>query len=523
MEGCEKAGGMSEEYSRSSQIAKNTIMLYGRMLFVMAISLYTSRVILSALGIEDFGIYNVVGGIVTIFTMVSSSLQAAISRFITFAIGKKDMEYMRLIFSTSISIQWILALAFLVLAETLGLWFVNAKLVIPAERLTAANWVFQFSIATFFIQLISVPYNSCIIAHEKMSVFAYISIFEGISKLLVAILISFATVDRLILYSIFLAGISIIVRIVYGWYCKREFEECSFSLVYNKETFHQILSFAGWNIIGATSAVCRDQGGNILLNLFGGPVVNAARGIAIQVNGAVLGFVSNFQTAINPQIIKSYATGDKEYLLKLIFLGARFSFYILLIILIPLCVNAEYVLHLWLKDVPDFTTEFTVLVLLFSLVESISGPLTVSVYATGKIKSTQIIVGGLQMLNFPISYLLLRLGYSPISVYIIAILVSIFCLIARLFILRGLIGLSVARFIKDVLFKCCLITVISILAPILFFRMCPTENFGTFTASCAVSLVYSGAVVFFMGCDKNERHLITEKAHSILAKFRCSN
>ena len=349
--------------SNTHRIAKNTVMLYMRTLLTMFVSLYTSRVVLRALGIMDYGVYNAVGSTVAMFSVLSGSLSSAISRFITFELGRGNIAKLKRVFSTAIIVQLILALVIVLVAETIGLWFLNHKMVIPPERLLAARWVYQFSIITFVVGLISVPYNAAIIAHEKMATFAYIGIFEALAKLGVAFAISTAQCDRLILYGLLLMGIAVTVRFIYGVYCKRRFEECTYRFVYDKGLLKEMTSFAGWNFIGASSAVLRDQGGNIILNIFGGAAVNAARGFAIQISTAIQSFVQNFMTALNPQITKSYANGNHEYMMSLIFRGARFSYYILLLLSLPVIINADYILRLWLVDVPDHTTAFVQLVL----------------------------------------------------------------------------------------------------------------------------------------------------------------
>ena len=326
---------MTDTSANNKRIAKNTLLLYFRMLFMMAVSLYTSRVVLNALGVEDFGIYNVVGGVVAMFSMLSGSLSAAITRFITYELGKGNQENLKKIFSSSVTIQIGLAILIIVVAEAIGVWFLNMKMNIPDVRITAANWVFQFSILTFAVNLISVPYNASIIAHERMSAFAYISILEAIGKLAIVFLIVISPMDKLIFYAILMCAVALIVRLAYGVYCKRHFEECTYHFIFDRDLLKHMFGFAGWNFIGATSAVLRDQGGNVVINLFCGPAANAARGIAFQVNNAISGFVTNFMTALNPQITKSYAAGDRKYMMTLIFQGARLSFYMLLLLSLP--------------------------------------------------------------------------------------------------------------------------------------------------------------------------------------------
>lgn len=439
---------MATTSANNKRIAKNTLLLYIRMLFLMAVNLYTSRVVLNVLGVEDFGIYNVVGGVVAMFSMLSGSLSAAITRFITYELGTGDRESLKRIFSSAVTIQIGLAVLIILLAEAIGVWFLNIKMNIPDARIVAANWVFQFSILTFAINLISVPYNASIIAHERMSAFAYISILEAIGKLAIAFLIVVSPMDKLIFYAILMCAVALIVRFAYGIYCKRNFEECTYHFIFDKDLLKRMFGFAGWNFIGATSAVLRDQGGNVVINLFCGPAVNAARGIAFQVNNAVSGFVTNFMTALNPQITKSYAAGDRDYMMTLIYQGARLSFYMLLLLSLPVLINTHYILELWLKTVPEHAVLFVQLVLVFAMSESISHPLITAMLATGKIRNYQLVVGGLQMMNLPVSYILLRIGMFPEVVIVVAIVISQCCLAARLLMLRGMIGLSVKKYLK---------------------------------------------------------------------------
>ena len=510
---------MENTSANNKRIAKNTLLLYVRMLFMMAVSLYTSRVVLNALGVEDFGIYNVVGGVVAMFSMLSGSLSAAITRFITYELGTGNKENLKKIFSSSVTIQIGLAVLIILLAEAIGVWFLNVKMNIPDGRIVAANWVFQFSILTFAINLISVPYNASIIAHERMSAFAYISILEAIGKLTIAFLIVISPMDKLIFYAILMCTVALIVRFTYGAYCKRHFEECTYHFIFNKELLKRMFGFAGWNFIGATSAVLRDQGGNIVINLFCGPAVNAARGIAFQVNTAVYGFVSNFMTALNPQITKSYAAGDRDYMMTLIYQGARLSFYMLLLLSLPVLVNPHYILGLWLKIVPDHAVLFVQLVLIFAMSESISNPLITAMLATGKIRNYQLVVGGLQMMNLPVSYLLLRMGMFPEVVIVVAIAISQCCLAARLVMLRGMIGLSVRKYVKKVYINVLVVTVIAAIFPFLL-SMKLEESFLNFVLLCFVALICTGITIYYIGCDKTERQFVLNKLHTIIDKIK---
>ena len=507
---------MSQDNNK--RIAKNTLLLYFRMLFMMMVSLYTSRVILNALGVEDFGIYNVVGGVVAMFSVISGSLSAAISRFITYELGKGDQSKLNKIFSASVTIQLLLSLIIVVLIESVGVWFLNAKMTIPETRMTAANWVLQFSIVTFVINLISVPYNAAIIAHERMSAFAYISILEAVGRLAIAFLIVVPPIDRLIFYAILMCAVAVIVRLTYGHYCKKHFVECTYHFHWDKDILKQMFGFAGWNFIGASSAVLRDQGGNIIINLFHGPAVNAARGIAMQVNGAVTGFVTNFMTALNPQITKSYASGDREYVMTLIFQGARLSFYMLLLLSLPILMNTHYILVLWLKLVPEHAVLFVQLMLVFTMSEAISNPLVTAMLATGKIRNYQIVVGGLQMMNLPISYVCLRLGCIPETVLIVAIGISQCCLAARLYMLRGMIGLSSIRYMKNVYLNVLAVAVLSAIIPSLL-SMYISESFLSFVVISLVAMASTLFIEFFVGCNNKERVFVLTKAKSIIHKF----
>lgn len=509
---------MTDISANNKRIAKNTLLLYFRMLFMMAVSLYTSRVVLNALGVEDFGIYNVVGGIVAMFSMLSGSLSAAITRFITYELGTGNKENLKKIFSSSVTIQIGLAVLIALLAEAVGVWFLNVKMNIPETRMVAANWVFQFSILTFAINLISVPYNASIIAHERMSAFAYISILEAIGKLAIAFLIVISPMDKLIFYAILMCAVALIVRFAYGAYCKKHFEECTYHFIFDKDLLKRMFSFAGWNFIGATSSVLRDQGGNIVINLFCGPIVNAARGIAFHVNNAISGFVTNFMTALNPQITKSYAAGDRDYMMTLIYQGARLSFYMLLLLSLPVLVNTHYILSLWLKIVPDHAVLFVQLVLIFAMSESISNPLITAMLATGKIRNYQLIVGGLQMMNLPVSYLLLRMGMFPEVVIVVAIAISQCCLAARLLMLRGMIGLSVRKYLKKVYLNVLAVTVFSAVVPVIVSRNI-SEGFINFILLCLLSLACTVLSIYYVGCNRHERQFIVSKAKTLKYKM----
>ena len=509
---------MTDTSANNKRIAKNTLLLYFRMLLMMVVTLYTSRVVLNTLGVTDYGIYNVVGGVVAMFTVISGSLSAAISRFITFELGRGDEEKLKSVFSSAVTIQFLFAGIIILLAEAIGIWFLNVKMNIPADRETAANWVFQFSVVTFAINLISVPYNATIIAHEKMSAFAYISILEAMGKLAIAFLIMVSPIDRLIFYACLMCAVALIVRLTYGVYCKCHFEECAYHFVFDKDLLKRMFGFAGWNFIGASSSVLRDQGGNVVINLFCGPSVNAARGIASQVSGAMQSFVGNFMTALNPQITKSYASGDREYMMTLIFQGARLSFYMLLLLSLPVMLNTHYILVLWLKIVPEHTVLFIQLVLVVAMSESVSNPLVTAMLATGNIRNYQIVVGGLQMMNLPVSYVLLRIGMFPEIVMVVAIVISQCCLAARLYMLRGMIGLSARKYLRNVYFNVLVVSFLSSVIPVLTVRYLD-ENFLNFVLTSLICLICTAFAIYYVGCNRQERLFIVSKVKALKHKI----
>ena len=479
----------------------------------MTISLYTSRIVLDALGVEDYGVYNVVGGVVAMFSMLSGSLSSSISRFITFELGKGGNAKVIKVFSCSIQIQIILAAIILILGETIGLYFLTTKLIIPHERFFAAQWVYHLSLLTFVINLLSIPYNATIIAHEDMSAFALISILEVSGKLLIAYLIMVAPIDKLIFYSLLLTFNAIIIRLAYVLFCKRKYAECSFHLVYDKEILKKMFGFAQWSFIGNSAGIMRNQGVNILLNLYGGPVINAANGIANQVCTAASSFSNNFIIAVNPQIIKSYSLNEVKQSALLVKNSSRMSFMLLLLIAMPILAECEYILSLWLKNVPQYTPEFVSLSLLMVLFETMSLPLISMQNATGRIRNYQIVVGILHLLNFPFSWIALRSGAHPTCVYIIGLMLVLICFYARLYMLKRIVRIiSIKDFTVDVFVRCVAIFM-------LLYICIQVEKIFIMNKliMLVLSLITTIAFVYSFGMKKKERAFLIDK---ICKKFR---
>lgn len=489
------------------RIARNTLMLYFRMFLLMLVGLYTSRVVLEALGENDYGIYNVVGGVVAMFTIISGALNSAVCRFITFEMGKGPASQLRKVYSTAVTIQLFLALVVVILAEPLGLWFIDNKMTIDPSRIPAARSVLHFSLMAFVINLMSVPQMASITAHEKMSAYAFIGILDGFLRLAAAVVIMHSSADRLVLYAALMAVAVFIVRVAYGIYCHRHFPECRFSPVFDMKLIKEMFSFAGWNFIGVTAGVLRDHGGNILVNLFSGPAINAARGVAVQLNGTVQGFVTNFMTAVNPQITKSYASGDIDYMMSLVRKSSRMSFYLLFIIALPILFNTEYLLSIWLHDVPERTVDFVRLFLVFALSESLSNPLITAAQATGNIRRYQSIVGGLILLNLPASYIFLKAGAAPEATVAVAIVISQICFAARLFMLRGMIGLDSWAFFRRVWSNVLLVSLAALPLPHVCELIIP-GGFCGFLLSSSICVLSAGLSIFFIGCSRDERKQI---------------
>lgn len=484
-------------------------MLYFRMLLTMAVSLYTSRVVLNTLGVEDFGIYDVVGGFVAMLGFLNNSMASATQRFLSFEIGKGENSQFKEVFLMSLNIHFFIAIIIVIIAETFGLWLVDTQLTIPTERVSAAKWVYQFSVLTFVVNVISVPYNATIIAHERMGVFAVVSIIEVVLKLLIVFMLGLFGFDKLKFYAVLMFLIAPIIRIIYGIYCKINFKDTKYEFYWNKSKFKEIMSYAGWTFWGNGSTVLAAQGINILLNIFYGPTVNAARGIAYQVRNAVFGFFINFQMAVNPQIIKSYASKNTDYMYKLIFQSTKLSYYLLYIISLPLLLETKYILTLWLTNVPEHTVMFVRLILITILVESISGGLIAGAQASGRVKYYHIIVGTSNFLVVPISYFILKTNVEPYMVFIIGIGIVIISLILRIIIVRRLIGLSIREFVVKSMLRILFVSLLSFGIPYYIYSI-DTIGWERLILTVVVSVVSSLFFVWVVGLSKSDKNYLKE-------------
>lgn len=503
--------------SNNKRLAQNTLLLYLRMILIIIVGLYTSRVVLQTLGVDDYGIYNVVGGIVAMLAFLNSAMTAASQRFISFELGTGNLSKLKQVFCTSVTIHIAIAGIILVIAETIGLWFLNTHMNIAPERMTAANWVYQCSILTFMTTVISVPYNACIVAHERMKAFAYISIVETCLKLAIVYLLLILPSDKLITYAILMLSVSIIIRIIYGIYCKLNFEECTYQFSFNKNSFNEMFAFAGWSVIGNLGFALKDQGSNVVLNIFCGTAINAARGVALQVNGIINNFSSNFIMALNPQITKQYAAGNVQESIQLVYAGCRYSLYLLSIISVPFMVNLNYLLSLWLGTVPPYTTEFLFLALIAALINSMATPLVTAMQATGRIRNFQIIICIIMMCELPLTYIILKLGYKPYMAMIASIIVVTIGLFARLLLLKQLIkSYSIKYFTIHIIVKNILIVAGCIAVATYIHGYWIKINFVSFIITSFIAFIITLGGIYIFGITSKEKAIINNKIRKII-------
>ncbi len=488
----------------NKRIAKNTILLYFRMFITLSVSLYTSRIVLNTLGIEDFGIYNVVGGIVVMFGFLSVTMASGTQRFLTFQMGKNDFEKLKTTFYTSLIIHFCLAIIILILAETIGLWFLNNKMNIPSDRMNAVQWVYQFSVFASLISIIQVPYNASIIAHERMNVIAYVSIFDVSLKLLVVYLLLVSSHDKLIVYSILIFMVNLLINTIYRIYCTNKYAECKFRYVWDKDLFQSMMSFSGWNLFGSLASTAANEGINIILNIFFGPVVNAARAISFQVNNAINGFASNFQTAVTPQITKLYAGNKIADLHKLLYQNAKFAFILMLFITLPVMFELETLLFWWLKTVPLNTLLFCRLVLLQTILHSLSIPFIMAIHATGKMKVINLTAGTALLMVLPVSYVLLKMEFPPYVPFIVYIGGTIAEFSFVLYYLNKWINLSIRSFLKNTIFPISKVIFISVPIPAFIYYQMDKGLIQFLIVSITSSIGILGST-YFLAIDHTTR------------------
>lgn len=490
----------------SKRILKNTIILYLRMIFIMLIALYTSRVVLKALGIEDYGLYNIVGGVVTIFSFLKSSMTSSTQRFLSYELGRSEASAeSNRVFCASVTTHFGISLVLFLLCETVGLWLLNSQVNIPEGRQFAANVIYQFSVVSICINLMIVPYNACVIAHEDMNYFAYISIMDSIFKLLIAIVISHtSSMDRLILYGFLIMLITVANLLVYWIICKKSYQECIFMFKWDVVMIKRIFSFSSWNLLGQMASVVSTQGVSLLINVFYSVAANAAMGVAQQVNHAISGLVANFQTAYQPQITKSYAAGEKESLKLLMYQASKVSFFLIFIVSLPILFNIDDILDFWLDKVPQYTSQFCVYILISSMMTAIGGPLWIAIFATGKIRNYQIVLSIVYILDIFVVYALFRMGFSPVAAVVVKAVVYFLVVLIRLYYCsKQITFFSVSQYVKKVLLPVLASSIVSIVFAYIISLYSPTV-FMKLVGAIAILLV-SIISAFMIGLASNER------------------
>ena len=500
----------------NSTIAKNTMFLYFRMLLTMTIGLFTSRIVLQVLGNENYGIYTLVGGVVVLFTFFNNSLLSGTQRFLSYELGK-DEPNIKEVFSSCFRLHLILSVLFLIVAETIGLWFINTQLVIPEGRLYAANWVYQFSVVTCVINIIRCPLNAALISYERMGLYAYIGILEAVLKLAVAYLLFISPVDKLISYSILTFVSMFIVLVINTIYTLKKLPEIKLVKVPDRKIMKDVINFSKWTIFGSLANVSMEQGLSIIINFFYGVIGNAAVGVANLVNSHIVTFVNNFQVALNPQLTKNEAGNDRQRQYSLIYKSAKFSYFIMLFLAVPIVLNIDYLLYLWLGNYPPHTTSICLFIILGVLIETLSGPLWVSIFATGKIRTYQIVISSVLLQNIPLAYFVGTLGFPSATVFAIRAVIFIVALCVRLAFLNKMINLSIAEFAKNVILP---ITTVSIpLFAIMFakYSFMPETTFISFFIESFAIIIIETTLIALIGLSKSERSFISR---TILKKFK---
>lgn len=504
--------------SSNKRIAKNTMFMYFRMLVIMLVALFTSRVVLKTLGVEDYGIYNIVGGVIVLFSFVNNAMSNATQRFLNFAIGTNDKNEVNKVFSMSMTAHISIGVLFLLSGETLGLWFFNTQLNIPFERIGAAQWVYQFTIFSFFINIIKIPYNASIIAYEKMSFYSYSSILEVILRLIIVYLLTIIPFDKLIIYGALTFVVSIIMLVIYIYYTNKVFDTCKYKFFWDANLYKKLMSFSGWSLFGAAANIGSNQGVNVLLNIFYGVTVNAAMGVANQVNGAIYGFVSNFQVAFKPSIIKSYAAEEYDTFKELIYATSRLSYFLLFIISLPVLITTEQLLNIWLVNTPQYAVELTRIIIIASLFDALAAPLWTANEATGKIRNYQIFISLIIFTTLPLSYLALKLDVALTFVVGLKVLMNLSTLIFRILYLQKTIELNSRKFFIDVLLLCVFVSILSL--PLPYFTYNVVDGWIGLIATFAVSLISSIITVYIVGLSKNEKKLVFSTVNKYIKRMK---
>lgn len=492
----------------NKRIARNTVYLYIRTLVSMIVSLYTSRKILEALGIEDFGIMSVVGGVISLMAFINGSMSVATQRYLTFELGRgSDSQYNK-VFNIAVYVHAIMALIVLVVAETAGLWFVNTHLNIPVSRIEAANWIYQATILAALLGIIQTPYNASIVSYEHMHICAYVGLGETFARLMIVIALLYYPYDRLAVWGFALFAIQLTVSMYYRVYCIRKLNGCRLSLrMWDMTLLKSMMGFTGWNMFGTIAWTLKDQGGSVLLNIFGGPVYNAARGVSSQVTGAVRGLIGGFQTAVNPQLTKTYASGDTDVTCSLLCKSSKISFFLMLIVSVPVLFEIEYILGVWLVEVPPMAGLFTRLVILESLLDTLGGPMITSLMATGRIKWYQIVVGTILLLNIPVAYLMLKRGSHIATPLVVSVIFMILGNASRLIFCRKMIGLSLRRYIHDVILPISMVSVLALVPGLLILHSLE-PGWLRLIIMTVLSFAVIVITVFSLGFNQSERDFI---------------
>lgn len=501
---------MQETSANNKRIAKNTLALYFRMIIQMIVGLYTSRVILLALGVDDYGIYNVVGSMTAMLSFISGSMANATSRFITFEIGRNNQERLKLVFCTAVNIHILLAVITFLFLDSFGLWFLYNKMVIDPLRINAAFWVLQFSIITVVIDIISVPYNSAIIAHEKMGTFAFISLYQTCITLLMILYIPYFSGDKLVLYAIILMIVQLSMRFIYGAYCNRYFEETKYNFVWEKPLVKEMAKFAGWTMNGNIAWLAYTQGINMLINLFFGTTVNAARGVAFNVQSKIMGFCNNFQTAVRPQIVKLYSVGEFERMHRLILSSSRFSYYLMLFLSLPIYLEIDMILRLWLGVVPEHTGNFVRIILLSSVVDIFRNPMNAAIHATGDIKKYQLWEANTLLLIVPLAYVLLKLGYGPEWAFLVQLIIFVIVQIERIWIVCPKIHMKKRLYWQKLMCPTIFVTICSVLPCVFIMSFYPLNpnKWNHILIYVPLSLLTSFISIYYIGLQSYEKEKI---------------